>query len=211
MSKIVWICVAGMAMLRPDSGIAQSALLSRPTNVEQLQKVVHAAVEKILQEAGFRPGQCILVKSVKDENAWLIDQSTYDVIMTHGMRIMAAEMGDSAHADGSLEIFSSSLSVRYSPIFRDGLFGEALTVRTVEGKFSTSVIRKDGTVQLAATYTETVADTIAVSDLPSIEHPTFRAAHGEPPALGFFDTLLEPLVILGTLAIVVYLLFTVRS
>ncbi len=85
------------------------------------------------------------------------------------------------------------------------------TGRTVEGKFSVSVIWKNGSVGLAKDYTETITDTIAVSDLPSIEHPTLRAARGEPPAQGFFDSLLEPFVILGTLAIAVYLLFTVRS
>ncbi len=196
-------------IIHQESGYAQSP--SQPTNVEQLQKIIRTVVEKVVQESAFQPEQCLRVKNMKDENSWLIDQSTFDILVAHKIRVVTAEAGDSTAVDGRLEIFTISLGVRYSPVFRDGLFGEAKTSRTVEGKFSTSVVWKNGTVPLAKTYAEAITDTIDVSDLPSVEHPTYRAARGEPPASGFFDSLLEPLIIIGTLAIAVYLLFTVRS
>ncbi|MGD0339388.1 MAG: hypothetical protein ABSB78_11440 [Bacteroidota bacterium] len=203
-----FLCVG---MIHTGSGHAQSPSQLRPTNVEQLQKIVRSVVERVFQAEAFQPGLCIRVRNGKDENSWLVDQSAFDVLFAHGIKAVVAEAGDSANADGSLEIFPISLGVRYSPVFRDDLFSEARTGRTIEGKFSVSVIWKNGSVGLAKDYSETITDTIAVSDLPSIEHPTLRAARGEPPAQGFFDSLLEPFVILGTLAIAVYLLFTVRS
>ena len=200
-----------MGMTHPQSGYAQSVSASSTTNVEQLQRIVRTTVEKVVQAAGFQPGVRLRIRSMQDENSWLVDQSIQEVLISHGITVIMDNHGDSAGVEGYLDIIPVHLGVRYLPAFRDGLFGTAYAPRIVEGKFATSVVWKNGTVHSATTYTEAVTDTIAVSVLASIEHPTYRAARGEPPASGFLDSLLEPIVIIGTLAVAVYLLFTVRS
>ena len=208
---MIVFCALGGGILHPDSGYAQTLSHSPPTNVEQLQKIVRATAERVVQSAGLQPGMRIRVRSMNDENSWLVDQSIQDVLCAHGIKVVMGGSVDSSTTEGNFDFFPVTLGVRYSPAFRDGLFGKAFAPRIVEGKFSTSVVWKNGTVHSAQTYTEAITDTIVVSDLASIEHPTYRAARGEPPASGVFDSLIEPFVIIGTLAVAVYLLFTVRS
>jgi hypothetical protein len=208
---MIVLCALGWGLLYPDPGHAQTLSQSPPTNVEQLQKIIQAAVERVVLSSGMEPGMRIHVKSMDDEHSWLVDQSIQNVLTAHGIKVVMGRTADSSTAGGIFTLFPTALGVRYSPSFRDGLFGKSFTPRIVEGKFSTSVVWNDGTTRAAQTFTEAITDTVMVSDLASIEHPTYRAARGEQPASGVFDSLIEPFVIIGTLAVAVYLLFTVRS
>jgi hypothetical protein len=208
---MIVLCALGGGILLQDSGYAQSLSQPPPTNVEQLQKIVKTTVEHVVQSAGLQPGMRIRVRSMNDENSWLVDQSIQDVLYAHGIKVVMGGSVDSSTTEGKIDFFPVALGVRYSPAFRDGIFGKVFAPRIVEGKFSTSVVWNNGTVHYAQTYTEAITDTIVVSDIASIEHPTYRAARGESPASGVFDSLIEPFVIICTLAVAVYLLFTVRS
>ncbi len=206
---LVCICLSIMV---PGRGVAGGdSTLVRETNVELLQRTVGESVGRIIVDGKIGPGERIAVKSPRDENSWLVDQSAFAVLTSHGIRVFSSSVADSSSADARLELVPILLSVRYSPVFHDGLFGEAKTERSVEGKFSASLINRDGSVRLSKLYSRIFTDTIAVEAIPSVDHPSLKIARGDPPAQGIFDALLAPVVILGSLAIAVYLLFTVRS
>lgn len=54
-------------------------------------------------------------------------------------------------------------------------------------------------------------DVVNVSDIPSLETPGVTATRGVAPQGGLLTDLVEPLVIVGAVAVAVVLLFTVRS
>ena len=58
---------------------------------------------------------------------------------------------------------------------------------------------------------EQYSDTIEYAALSSIENPGVPMTKGKLPSEGFFSTEFEPLVVLGTIAVAVILLFSVRS
>jgi hypothetical protein len=55
------------------------------------------------------------------------------------------------------------------------------------------------------------ADTILLSQVESIEQPAIPSTRGTVPPEDFFSGLVEPLVIVGAVAVAIFLLFTVRS
>jgi hypothetical protein len=56
-----------------------------------------------------------------------------------------------------------------------------------------------------------MSDVVEVSLIESLENPSVPQTHGVFPPEGFFAGWAEPLVLLGAVAVAVYLLFTVRS
>ena len=70
---------------------------------------------------------------------------------------------------------------------------------------------RSGVITLNREFREELHDTIRVSAIPSLEDPGVPLTQGALPPEGFFSSLVEPLVMLGAVAVAVYLLFTVRS
>jgi hypothetical protein len=102
--------------------------------------------------------------------------------------------------------------VEYSAVRRDGLFGSKvadrsvlLTLRLKAWKASTGALLFSGEV------TKVAHDTVGVSQLERLETPGLEMTRGIPPPEGLFSSLLEPIILIGAIAVGVYLLFTVRS
>jgi hypothetical protein len=70
---------------------------------------------------------------------------------------------------------------------------------------------RSGGALFTRTYEEQVADTIMTSDVPSVENSALPVTVGRVPESGFFSNLAEPFIVIGALAVGVYLLFAVRS
>jgi hypothetical protein len=66
-------------------------------------------------------------------------------------------------------------------------------------------------MQATRDYRESSTDTIGLSDIGQVENPAYPFTRASVPAEGFFDTLAEPLIVLGAIGVAVYLLFSVRS
>jgi hypothetical protein len=102
--------------------------------------------------------------------------------------------------------------VSYDDVRRDGFFGEKVVSRTVQVAFSVKVVdRRAGTHLLVQDFSEEATDTIGLSQIQEVENPNISVTRGTLPAEGFFTSLVEPLVVLGSIAVAVYLLFHVRS
>jgi len=78
---------------------------------------------------------------------------------------------------------------------------------------SIGVAERELQIRLAAMneFREAMRDTIQVSQVPLLEDPNVPVTQGTLPAEGFFSSLAEPLIMIGAVAVAVYLLFTVRS
>jgi len=59
--------------------------------------------------------------------------------------------------------------------------------------------------------TASFTDTVAVSDVGDIEQASIPVTRGVLPAEDFFSGIAEPLVVVGAIAVAIFLLFTVRS
>jgi hypothetical protein len=104
------------------------------------------------------------------------------------------------------------LKVTYSNPHRSGLFGARLAdrhvsvrahVRLSDLRTGSALVDEEKSLQLE--------DVVEMSLIESLENPSIPQTHGAFPAEGFFTGWAEPLVLLGAVAVAVYLLFTVRS
>ncbi|MEW6195774.1 MAG: hypothetical protein AB1521_11525 [Bacteroidota bacterium] len=104
----------------------------------------------------------------------------------------------------------TGINTAYGEPFRDGLFGDYLTQRTIIYRALINYT-ENGHVLFSKEMVNENRDTIFVSQINAVENPSLFFTKGEvsePPVL---SNLLEPILVVGTLIVTVILLFTVRG
>ena len=137
---------------------------------------------------------------------WIVEEDIARSITRSGGRMVGAQ------AKIRAEFGILDLRVSYENMRRDHLFGARKVDRTVSVTLHSRITDTLRTEPLLSEdLSRSIKDTVLVSDLDRLEASTIRATRGILPSEGFFENLTEPLIVLGTVAVAVVLLFTVRS
>jgi len=108
----------------------------------------------------------------------------------------------------NVNIVMEGAGVEYGEMFRSGFFGAHYIQRysTIFGNYLQSFSNK-GIEKFEITH----IDTIKVEDITSLENPSFPFTQASIPPEPFLSGLAEPIIAIGTAALVVVLFFTIRS
>ncbi len=121
--------------------------------------------------------------------------------------------GGSSGADSAavaIEFVITEARVTLEDVRRDGFLGPRIADRVVVlgGRAKAS---REGSAPLYVDATRSLRDTVRLSAVESLESPSLNFTRIVLPREGFFDSLLEPFIVLGAVGVAVYLLFAVRS
>jgi hypothetical protein len=106
----------------------------------------------------------------------------------------------------------TAMRVKYDRVSGGGMFGtEALRRTVILGMKFTVTDRATGVSPMVPEMEESWSDTVRGDDIERIEQPGLEVTRGVVPSSGFFDSVVEPVITIGAIAVAVYLLFTVRS
>ncbi|MGB5289687.1 MAG: hypothetical protein WBN42_14455 [Ignavibacteriaceae bacterium] len=107
-----------------------------------------------------------------------------------------------------VDIVMEGAGVEYGEMFKDGWFGSHYVQRysSIIGNYL-QTFSEDGKREFEFTR----LDTIKVEDIKNLENDSFPFTKGTIPAEPFISGLAEPLIAIGTAAVVVVLFFTIRS
>jgi hypothetical protein len=177
------------------------------TNLDLFRRLARQISSDVMRQAKIEPGSKVHLIVLPKETAWYIDGALGDALKTEG-----AVVGEDVSAPAVTEFGLASGRVAYTNIRRDGFFGGKLVDRTVELKLTTKITnRMSGTVLWSGDIEKSATDTIDVDDVASVETATIPMSKGTLPSEGFFSHLAEPLILIGSIAVAVLLLFNVRS
>lgn len=141
------------------------------------------------------------------EFAWYIENALRRGFSNDGMYVIA-----SSGSGLSAEFGIGSLAVTYTNTRRLGLFGSTIVDRKITVDITARVVDvRSGSILLAHDYTESLMDNVEVSHIASLENPMLSVTRGSLPAEGFLSHIAEPVIIVGAVAVAVFLLFHVRS
>jgi hypothetical protein len=162
-----------------------------------------------LRRAGIAAGERVWLRVDAADDRWITEQAFLRAASAAGAAI---GVGDSAGQGTRVEVHAPVVRVRYGDAWQDGLFGRALTERTVAVEFSCTILPAGGgEVRLADQFTKSITDTVRVDDIASLETASVRSTQGEPPRESFLDRIAEPFLIVGATGVAVYLLFNIRT
>ena len=180
---------------------------SPPSNLTLIRgSLVRAADSLAAALARESPGELTLVVE-PSEISWLVGEPFGNRLRTAGWVPVSK-----ADAPWFVRIVVDDIDVVYSNPRQGGLFASGLLDRTVSVNVRARASRgelEDPAVD--ARFASSLRDTIASTDVEAVETSYLPFTQGRVPQGGFFSTVLEPVVVLGTIAVAVLLLFTVRS
>ena len=200
-----WVLVLLSALTL--SARSQDTVDTPPTNLRIFLTLAAQLADTLAVSAGRVDSATVSVRVYPGDVVWFLHEPTTRPFLRQGFRLIIADT-----ARYGAELGAIDMHVRYSNLRRTGIFGSHILDRSVSIIGELRLIdRRSGTILLAGDRSASYSDVIEVSQVEAVEQPSLPVTHGTVPAEDFFSGLAEPLVIIGAVAVAVYLLFTVRS
>jgi hypothetical protein len=192
-----------LAAVRP--GMAQPEATT--TNMRAYQLLAGRIGDSLNAEIPARDTSRVFLSVKPEASAWLVQGDISEAIRKGGHTVVVA-MPAAFQADlGILD-----MRVSYRNPRTEGMFTGKVVDREVALSIEARLVdQRSGVVTLTREFREALRDTVSISAVPTLEDMNVPVTQGTLPGEGFFSSLVEPLVMLGAIAVAVYLLFTVRS
>jgi hypothetical protein len=203
-STIVAVFVFSIALACAQEEVRESPVL---TNLEVMRTLAGRVGAYVGGTLAAGDSSSVTVTILPKESGWYIEGAFLAELAKKGLHTTSTAPGRYA-----ANIGISDARVEYSDIRRESFLGPKTLNRKVYLQLSAKVTDQPaGTLILAKEFQEVSLDTIRLSDIERVESPHLPVTRGKIPGEGFFSNFAEPLVLIGAIAVAVYLLFSVRS
>lgn len=210
LEKIIRALLIVALMLILSTGVHAQEEVERPaTNLELLRRLAFNIAAKSAGHDGLTAGYSEASLAVYPaERAWYIESALAD-----GLKSVGFKFPGSVETPVSFQFGIIDARIEYGNAAKEGLFGSKLADRTVRLELETkiSVGKDSNAVVFVQALRDSVMDRIEVAAIPRVENKLIPITQGVLPQEGFFANLAEPLIVVGSIAIAVLLLFNVRS
>ena len=206
MKRILMLLLAGVAAVVPATLRADDPPAPKPT-VRVFQELMSAVADSLFTVPAT-PGNATVRSVVQPAaHAWYLEHVIHSSARAHGL---VPSEDTAAQCDARFGI--EQIGVTYEDARRTWIFGEQVMDRTVRLAGTVKFVEVGtGAILVSRPFTSSVRDTVPVVGFESLESPGIPSTHGVPPPSGMFSSLVEPIVLIGSVAVAVYLLFSVRN
>jgi len=180
------------------------------SNATLFRSCLSKLADSLVSVSPMLKGSSVLLSIVASEERPLIEQAITSGLKRNGCDVYL----DSLKGMGVylLKLNGVELHVTYREPFHERLFGESRSQRLVSASVpymlseaQTAKVLKSETLKLS------LADTIAVGQISQLEQKNIQSTIAPMPERSFFDRLLEPLLIIGSTGVAIFLFFHIRS
>jgi hypothetical protein len=191
------------------SSLAPAQTSGRQTNLELFRVLSRQIADSVVAELPHDIDTLTLTFAQTGESV-PVQEQFLSALKTAGKRVFV----DSAVAGlNALSIrLAPEMTVSYAQLTSGGLSGDPKIERTVKVTSDVRMVRAASReVVRSGSESQTVVDTLAESDIASVETQGYPATHATLPEGGVLDKLVEPIVIIGAVGTMIFLFFHVRS
>jgi hypothetical protein len=177
-------------------------------NLAVIQRMARSVAEEIARSFPAADSAGVVLTIVPRDYGWTIEFEVARAFDRRNYHVVAS----SESARVAVELGIADAGVKYQNPRRDGLFGSRVVDRTVRLTITSKVIdlERKSVLLLEQTRRETT-DVVQNDLIDRLQTPGIPMTQGDLPPEGFFDGWLEPIILIGAIAVGVYLLFTMRS
>jgi hypothetical protein len=181
-----------------------------PTNMEMAEDALEMAVQELPEQLGVYGAETVFVEIEGDHTAnWFIEQTVISVLHDSGIDVI-----DRDYAQGSgmlLRIRPMELVVEYGDVSRPWIVGSKRVERIAKCELSSSLMDEEGELLMSLRTSGIQQDVVSWADAEmlsgSSEWDWLSAELPENSGGG----LLEPIVVTGVVASLVYLFYSSRA
>jgi hypothetical protein len=203
----VWKCFRVLALSLPATVLPMRGQVESgpPANLEVFRRLAFAMGSDLGRRVGAAPLRVAEVTVVPREIGLPLERDFLQGLVASGADI---SRGDSSGLRFELAI--TEAHVLLEDPRRDGFLGSRIADRVVV-LGGTAKMVGEGAGSAYCELSRSSRDTVRLSGVEGLESPALSFTKATMPRQGFFDNLIEPLVVLGAVGVAVYLLFAVRS
>ena len=206
MTRILMLLLAVLAALLPATVRAEDPPPPQPT-VRIFQEMIGAVADSLFLAPGLARPATVRITIEPATHAWYLETSVHASAQAHELTPTEA-----AAARYEARIGVEQIGTVYEDARRTWVFGEQIMDRTVRLAGTLKLVEKGtGAILISRPFDSLVRDTVAVVGCESLESPGIPPTHAVAPVSGAFSSLVEPVVLIGSVAVAVYLLFSVRN
>lgn len=200
-----------VALLAGEGAVsfAQSSVETerKVTNLDLLRAVAGSVSHQALSRIGVAESSRIQLSIQPKDIAWIVEGGIVEALRARHLVITESDT-----APLHLVFGVDDARIIYDNVRREGFLGQRIVDRVVRMQLSAKVVNRAAGGEVAIfSLQDSLSDTLPLSDVPRVEHPSVALTRGNLPQEGFFSNLAEPLVVIGSIAVAVLLLFHVRS
>lgn len=204
-------CIVVVALLAGEGAVsfAQSSVETerKVTNLDLLRAVAGSVSHQALSRIGVAESSRIQLSIQPKDIAWIVEGGIVEALRARHLVITESDT-----APLHLVFGVDDARIIYDNVRREGFLGQRIVDRVVRMQLSAKVVNRAAGGEVAIfSLQDSLSDTLPLSDVPRVEHPSVALTRGNLPQEGFFSNLAEPLVVIGSIAVAVLLLFHVRS
>jgi hypothetical protein len=199
------IILVGLAV--PFTAAAQDPASAVLPNLKLYQALAGVIADSVARARPAVDTASVRISVSPGEVRWILEEPVAKAFRNRGWGVV---ISDSARF--LVEFGALAMNVKYENVRRPGIFASRVVDRTVRLGAQVRVAdRATGVVLSAEEKSAEHADTVELSMIESLETSWVPATRGTVPAEGFLSGWAEPLIVIGSVAVAIYLLFTVRS
>jgi len=179
------------------------------TNLQRFQQGISEITNAVLREPYLQNRDTIIVYIDSSQYSWFIEQGITKALLEKGVYTKLSSI-NSISPSPLIEVHPSELTTQYSEPFRESIWGTRYITRKINiSMFVTCSI--PNSIQFNAEKKWSEIDTVQWDEVQTIESPLINFTVGTKTNSSWFDTYMEPFVVIGTTAVTIFLFFTVRS
>lgn len=175
------------------------------TNLEVLYSLTDSLANKIIKEIPSEEKIVLLTLNLGDSYSLFANNIKSSFIKT-GKEILSTPIGELNYPH--VDIVIEGAGIEYGEIFRDGWFGDHYIQRyaAIYGNYLQTFSSKG-----KRDFMSEVIDTVKVEDIKYLENDSFPFTKGNVPPEPFLSGFAEPIIAIGTAAVLIALFFSIRS
>lgn len=181
---------------------------AQKTNLEILQELSKNVCDSLFSQIGSSTGDSLMLLVKPSPDYWIVEHSILQDLK--GKNIVCSLPDTSLSTVAVIELAIVKMGARYENIFRQTFLGQNKVVRVVDLTVSSKVTKGSNLIAIKTIH-QHIQDTVALESIHQLENEHILSTKGVLPADAILDRVLSPVIITSSVAVIVYLFFTLRK
>jgi hypothetical protein len=175
------------------------------TNLELFYSLTDSLSNQIIKEIPAEENIILLTLNLGESYSLFVNNIKSTFIKT-GKEIISTPIGELNYPH--VDIVIEGAGIEYGEMFRDGWFGDHYIQRyaAIYGDYLQTF-----SLEGKKEFMFEMMDTVKVEDINQLENDSFPFTKGTVPPEPFISGIAEPLIAIGTAAVIIALFFSIRS
>jgi hypothetical protein len=153
-------------------------------------------------------GDTLNIRFIPSADSWIAENSIIARLNEKSRKHIIADTSNFSYP--VLQFAISDMSVKYGKVFYDGFLGPKKVTRSINLELSLK-ITSQGAVKIIDYLSQHYQDTVSYDSIHLLENENVSPTKSSLPDETLIDRIISPVIITSSVAVIVYLFFTLRK